>query len=342
MAEYSKLARGSFISTNLPQTIPLPFIPQRIEVTNYTVQSQSVRGSIFRSIWDVSMPTDSALQEGLAFLESTYLVFSQYVSAGGIKTFSKALSNQFGPQQQVKTATTANPVVFTVDNHGYSVGDTVVFEGLYASSSSGMAQMCGMVFTVNSVPNSNTFQVNWNTNQSNYAGLSGSPFGAYVKQVYSDYLYQPGVYNIFSVSQSQQAVVTTTSYHNLVIGSQVTFRIPSLWGMIQLNGITGTVTAVNSSFSFTMNVDSTHFSTFNTNVPFMFVPGLNFPQVIAVGDINTGGGLQTINGIDVQNGPSINGSFLNNTSFGFIAGVPVVGAEGDLLFWEAKYYDLNF
>ena len=59
------------------------------------------------------------------------------------------------------------------------------------------------------------------------------------------------------------------------VGMKVSFRIPSIFGMQEMNGLTGTVTAVNTSTtvnSFTVDIDSSAFSAFtfpaNGNQPF--------------------------------------------------------------------------
>ena len=67
---------------------------------------------------------------------------------------------------------------------------------------------------------------------------------------------------IFSISKAANAVVGTTLYHGFKVGDVVTFS--GVTGMTQMNGLTGTISAI-SLVSFTVNIDSTGFSTFTPN-----------------------------------------------------------------------------
>jgi hypothetical protein len=341
MAEYSKIARGSYVSNGEPQDIYLPFLPEKVTLRNFTAEAGQRSGAVSQAYWDTSLGSGAALANGISTISSDPVYFPTSTLTAGIFVFADALSGSFGAQQQVVSVTKANPVVFTVNNHGYNVGDVVLFEGLYQTLSTGMPQICGMPFLITSVPNGNTFTVNWNTNQSNYTALSSSPYGAFVKQVYSSYLYQPGIYNISNITQAVQAVVSTTSKHNLSLGSRISFRVSSKWGMSNLNGLYATVIQINTSQSFTIDLDTTNFMPFTTNVPVLYVPGLTFPQIVTVGDINTGGGIQEVNSIPIPNGPAIDGAFINNTSYGFTVGSFLCGENGDQMIWEACFYDYS-
>ena len=70
------------------------------------------------------------------------------------------------------------------------------------------------------------------------------------------------------------------------------------------------------------------------------VPGLSPPQMLSVGDVNTGGWpisngsplypSPLVNGVSTINGPAIQGAFTNNTRQGFVIGNAVItpGAIG--------------
>ena len=67
--------------------------------------------------------------------------------------------------------------------------------------------------------------------------------------------------NIAAITQAYPMVITTVNNHNYVAGLDVTFLIPSQFGMIQLNGIQGQILQVTSN-TLTVNIDSTHFAVF--------------------------------------------------------------------------------
>lgn len=369
MAEYSRIARGSFTTaaSPVPQVVNLPFVPQRVELLNYTTYSAPAQYAISQAVWDTAMGTSNTVFEYIESGSAAWIPAVDYTT-NGISTFSAGLSLQYGAQIAISGITKANPAVVTTgSSHGYSTGDVVVFEGLYQSSTTGMPQICGMPFVV-TVTGATTFTIPWNTNQSNYTALSGSPTGAYVKKVLYPFLYAPGVSFISAISTGTTTTVTTTCPHNLVVGQEIAFRISSAWGTTQLNSlpdtaipgspIYGFVTSVTNSTQFVCNINSTGYTAFATNIAVSNVPGLTFPQVVAVGDLNTGGVAYSggvlypspvVNGASTINGPAIQGSFVNNTRQGFVVqnGAGAVQASATLLtasslyVWTAYLYDLS-
>lgn len=371
MAEYSRLAKGSFVSTGGAQGVVLPFLPDRVELTNYSAAATPANHGVPFAKWDSAMGQGFAVEQVFASFGTTPAVLAlstDVVVANGISTFSAGVSLQFGAQLQIASITKASPaVVTTASPHGYTSGQIVLLEGLNQSATTGMQQIAGMPFVI-TVTGATTFTIPWNTNQSAYTALSASPAGAYVKRVLYPYLYAPGVSYISALSLGSTTTVTTTAPHNLSVGSEVAFRIPSLWGTTQLNSlpnnlipgspIYGFVVAVSSPTVVVVNINSSAYTAFNSNVAFLSYPGLTFPQILAVGDVNTGGlaisagsplyPSPVVNGVSTINGPAINGAFVNATSMGFIVGSGagsadsssvLVGANGNVIYWVAYLDD---
>jgi hypothetical protein len=375
MAEYSKIARGSFTTAASPvaQVVNLPFQPQRVKLLNYTAYSAPAQYAVTEANWDIAMGQGVASLEYLEAASAPWIPAVDYVASSGISTFSAGLALQFGAQEQISGITKASPaVVTTASPHGYSSGDVVMFQGLAQSASTGMQQIAGMPFTI-TVTGASTFTIPWNTNQSNYTALSGSPTGAFVKKVLYPFLYLPGVNFVSAITTGTTTTVTTTTNHNFVVGQEIAFRIPSVYGTSQLNSlpnvlipgspIYGYVTSVTSNTIFVCSINSTSFTAFNSNQTFASVPGLLFPQVLAVGDVNSGG--QAISagsplypspqfptfsgGASTINGPAINGAYVNCTSQGFIVGLGVGAVQSSALLltasslyiYEAYLYDIS-
>lgn len=367
MSEYSKSARGSFTSTTgVAKAISLPFQPNLIKLTNYTALATPAQHGIPYASWDISMGQGAA---ALSLFNSTPVLTGGVITSNGFSTFSAGLSLQFGAQQQIIGATAANPIVFNVTAHGYSVGDVVMFQGLYQSATTGMPQISGMPFVISAVGDADHFSVVWPGTGGNYTALSGSPAGAFVKKVLYPFLYAPGISFIEAITTGTTTTVVTTTPHNLSVGSEVAFRIPKSWGTTQLNSLPnvllpgsplyGYVVSVTNSTTVVVNIDSTGYTAFVTNQTVASVPGLSFPQMLAVGDVNTGGlaisagsalyPSPLVNNVSTINGPAINGAFVNNTRQGFIIGngsavsdasSHLVGATSDVIYWEAYLTDI--
>lgn len=372
MAEYSRIAKGSFTSTGAAKVINLPFQPQLVRLFNYTAAATPAQHGVPFAYWQSGMGQGFAMEQ---VFNATPVLTTDIVSANGFSTFSAGQLLQYGAQIQISGITKASPAVVTTGSaHGYSSGDVVIFQGLYQSSTTGMPQICGMPFTV-TVTGSTTFTIPWNTNQSNYTALSASPAGAFVKKVLYPYLYEPGVSFISAITTGSTTTIDTTAGHNFVVGQQVAFRIPSSWGMTQLNSlpnatipgspIYGYVISVTDYNTVVVNISSSAYTAFNSNQTVASVPGLSFPQIVAVGDVNSGG-VQISSGsalypspytvaigttqISSIGGPALLGAYFNNTSQGFVIGAGagtndsssvLVGANADVVYWEAFLQDIS-
>jgi len=374
MAEYSKIARGSFTSTGAAQVINLPFRPEYVQFTNYTNAFTAPAASqVVSAEWYSSMGQGFAVQN---VYDATPDLVMDSVIAQGISTFSAGQMLQYGPVFVVSDITKANPAsVTTTTAHGLKSGDVVILEGLFESTTTGMPQINGIPFTV-TVTGATTFTIPWNTSQSNYTVISGAATGTpRMKQVLYPYLYFPGTTFISAITLGTTTTIHTTDAHNFVVGQQVAFRIPSAWGTVELNSLPNILTpgspiyayviAVTDYNTVIVNFDSSAYTAFNSNQAVSIVPGLSYPQIVAVGDVNTGG-VQVSAGSSLYpppyfvpigttrfntiNGPAIQGAYVNNTSQGFIigsgAGVNVtgsalVGTEGDVIHWMAIYPDMS-
>ncbi len=377
MTEYSRMAKGHFTVTGTPsnaQIINLPFKPDAVQWWNYTVaNSAATSQNVASGYWDADMGQGFAIIQGY---NATPALIYDTVTTGGISTFSAGQMLQFGPTLTVTVITKAAAAQVTTSTaHNLKSGDVVILEGLYETSTTGMPQIDGIPFTVTVVDSTN-FTIPWNTNQSNYTAISGAATGTpRTKKVLYPYIYFPGTVNISNITLGVTTTIDTTDAHNFVVGQEVAFRIPSQWGTVELNSLPnlltpgapmyGYVIAVTDYNTVVVNIDSSAYTPFVSNQTVASVPGLSYPQIVAVGDVNTGG-VQISAGSPLYpspqympigttkfstiNGPAIQGAFVNNTSQGFIIGngtantlstAKLCGATSDVIEWEAFYDDIN-
>lgn len=372
MAEYSRLAKGKFTSTGAAQIINLPFRPDFVEMINYSAAATPANHGVPFAKWDVNMGQGFAVEE---VFNATPVLSTDVVVANGITSFAAGQLLQFGSTLAISGITKANPaIVTTTTSHGYASGDVVIFQGLFQSATTGMPQIAGIPFTV-TVLSATTFSIPWNTNQSNYTALSASPAGATVKKVLYPYLYLPGTTFITAITTGTTTTIDTTDAHNFRVGQEVAFRIPSQWGTVELNSLPNTLSPGSPVYGYVIsvtdyntvivNIDSSAMTAFTSNQTVASVPGLSYAQIVAVGDVNSGG--ETISSGSVLypppifepigttqfgtiNGPAIRGSYVNNTSQGFIIGAGVgatdtasvlVGAVGNVIYWRAYLHDYS-
>lgn len=241
---------GDFTSDGNAKDINLPANADFIEVINYT-QSATTQtpGRGVRFEWQKGMDDDKGLEwkkeDGADTLELVEM------SSGGFTLYESVPAP--GPELTGTAVTAANPAEVTINGHGLSDGDRF---RLY--STTGMLQIAGMDFTIDNVA-ANTFEL---------AYLDGSGFAAAATAVKGRLLpkadiVDPAVRYITSVSQASQGVIVFSVDHNYKVDQLIEFVVPSDFGMVELDGLTGKVLEVNATNnSITVDIDTSAFTAF--------------------------------------------------------------------------------
>lgn len=382
MTEYSRMAKGNFTATSASKVINLPFIPDFVEVWNYTIIKTPANHGVARAWWDNKLLDGSNNPTMIELFNATPVLTTDTIQTNGISTFQGGLLLQYGPVYQHTgstdfSITAANPaVVSTTTNHNLQTGDVVVFSNLAQTATTGMQQIAGIPFMVTRTA-ATTFSINWDASGSNYTAFntatSTNNVGSFKKVLYPD-LYFPGEAVISFITTGATTTIKTTTQHNMVVGQEVGFRIPLTWGTFQLNElpnvvipgspIYGYVVSITDLQTVVVNINSTGYTAFNPNQTFAGVPGRTFPQIVAVGDVNTGGvqissgsalypsplySYATSQDTSTINGPAIQGAFVNNTRQGFIIGggtaatdtSAAIMASTNKVMWHAYAHDLG-
>lgn len=333
--EYSKLAMGQVVGvTSGIIPVVLPFIPNVVELNNFTASTTPANTGVVRTYWTSDMAQASAIQY---VFNATPVLTTQTTTTGGISTFSAGT-----PQlQAAKTGTgisQATPAVVTITGHGYSTGDVVLL-----TKTTGMLQVAGQYYVITRT-GANTFTID--IDSSGFAAAATNVVG---QKVVAPYLYFPGDNVITAISTGATTTVTTATNHNYVVGQQIGFSIPSAWGTTSaLSRGLGLytpqyffVSSVGSATQFTFAFNSTGL-TFAYPTSATAAAGLTFPQVVAIGDNNTGAlpaGVSFPPPTTI-NGPTIAGAFQANTRQGFIIGNTSSGTTSDVILWTAYAMDL--
>lgn len=367
MAEYSRRAQGVLkVGSNNKLFVSLPFIPDFIQVYDISRWANPVNSNNPYLMWNRFMQPG----DGLALIYNQSAVPNvsmNYMSAypDGITPVINGEPLTYGPPLQIQAISEANPAQVTcAAPHNLNTGDVVILEGLYQSATTGMQQIAGIPFAITRV-GSSIFSINWNTNQSNYTAISGSPSGCVYRVVKNPYLFSSGTNFISNITNGPSTTISTTTLHNMFVGQEIAIKVPFAWNAVQFNsnrssGIPGSpryavVSSVVDSQNVVVNIDSTSFNTFNSNIPFANYSGLSYSQLITVGDYNMGGSplsttsnqlypspfVNSISSVQSPNGPGIQGSFENYSRYGFLIGDILTPSIGQFLYWEAALHDVS-
>lgn len=138
--------------------------------------------------------------------------------------------------------------------------------------------------------------------------MSSSPFSGPVPPesnppINAQY-YQPSLFDISALTRGINTTVTTSVDHNYVVGQVVRLLIPFTYGCVQLNEQQGYVIAIPAANQVVVTINSTQANAFIPSPVYGPTP----PQIVAIGDINSG---QISSNGNVQIKTYVPGSFIN-------------------------------
>lgn len=248
---------------------------------------------------------------------------SQYITSNGF-TLLDTSASPLGTLNATVTAisTAAIPVVSNSGTNGLSAGDIIRITNV-----SGAQQLGGFDFTVgNNTLTSGTFSLDY-MSQLAGAGTTGS-----WRKVNYDPLFYPRRRYITKITKATSAVVTLSVTHGYKVGQKVRFAVPSDYGMTEMDGLLGTITAINTTVTtgntITVDIDSSAFTTFafpaTAGVPF------SAAEVIPVGE-DTAQAISSV--VDPYTDATLNTGYLGMKLVGG-ASCPG-GASSDVMYWVA-------
>jgi hypothetical protein len=239
--------QGSFTSDGNGRRIDLPGGADYFVVENQT-ELAATNDVNFRFTWNPLLNESEA---------------NVTLKTGGVNTTQETLdtSDNFiyreavpGPEAAVAATaiTAANPAVVTAASHGYAVGDRVRMVNPTV-----MDQIAGMDFSVTAVGGVNNFTLG----NLDASGFAAAETGCNFRRLPQDVEVLPGAFYITNITAATSAVVTFSVNHNYKVGDVLYFRVPSDFGMVEMDGLEGKVTAV-ATATVTVDINSSGFTAF--------------------------------------------------------------------------------
>lgn len=329
---FTIITGDTFTSTGAGKKINLPSSADYMEVYNMTNMAAANPNEVTISRWfgpKFGLGA-SAAGGGLKTVKTTSDLTSTY-SSGGFTYVRTAPVVEAQSANAITSITQADPAVVTQTNT-YSEDDILQFY-----STTGMLQLGGMTFQISTVT----------ANDYELIGLDASGFAAagtagYTRRISKYAAVDPQFLYITKISKATQAVVRTSVDPSLyyVVGMKIHFSIPYSFGMYEMNQLTGTIVAVNSTtYELTVDIDSTAFTTF------AFPASTASPTATLFATLAPAGASTTINlttgattGYDFQYQPFRTGEF---TPYIYLAGgsQSPAGAVNDQINWIAYKFE---
>jgi hypothetical protein len=307
---YPPKLQGSFVSTGAAQAITLPTTAvTSFHIWNRTKYSSAAATQYVKEAhWNINLPDAYAYvlrnSSSAATSENTLLTSLGF-------SFIRKNTDLIGPPVVGTALTAAATPVATAAGHGFSNGDVIQLTGTTA-----MLQVASFYYTIENVM-TNTFDLSFlSTN-----GFAAAATALIARKVKFPDLFTPRQNFITAITAANPMVVTCSFAHTYQVGEFLSLRIPSAWGMQEANGLKGKVTAISTANNtVTLDINSTGFSAFVFPTSAVASVGTDLPQIYPEG----------------QFGSTPVASYDTNSLPIMVLGTGLVGAESDLIEWEAE------
>jgi hypothetical protein len=321
------IQQGRFTSTGVNQTIQLRSDLDWMKVYNYTVASNNQTTAVgVEYYWQRGMAAGTGIEYKKSNAANAANLTAAMTSGGFTLVDSSiqvpgALNNGSTGVSAVSNATP--PVVTVGSTAGMSAGNVVRLYNITNGQ-----QVGGMDFTIGyNTFSGTTFSLDYMVSLGAAVGAAGS-----FRVIPFDPIFYPRRRYITKVSTGTSTVVTMSVTHGYQVGQAVRFIVPAAFGMVELDGLIGNITAIDTTTttgnSITVDIDSSSFTTFafpaSTAVP------VSFAEVVPVGE-NTAVALNA--GADILSDATVNTAYL-----GIILGAGANGPAGqnnDVVYWVA-------
>lgn len=270
---------GTFTSDGLARNISLPSGYQEFSMVNITdIGSAGATTPVMRAYGTSAMASGSAYYNTKTNGAATVAIETTTLT-GGFTFISDSGSAIPEAALAVTSATNAAPPVLTMTA---STGNVVAGDIVRYYGASGQYNIAGMDFTAGAVVANTSIALA-------YMGAPGAVgAGGSVRRIPFDPRFYPRYRYITAITQAASAVVTLSVTHGYTVGQLVRVIIPASFGMTQINGLTGTVTAVNlSTNTITLNIDSSGFTAFAFPSSATAAAGVSFALIVPVGEAAT-------------------------------------------------------
>ena len=262
--------RGSVVSTGAPQVISFPAGFDQFHLRNRTTHAAGA--GITDSYWTAGDPAGWATTDTVA----GGVITRNVIAAAGY-TYSDSSTAVLGPAIAITAISQAGSAVANTGTTPV-VGDIVRIYGTTAQ-----LQSSGLDFTVTAV----NAGVSMTFGYFNTAGFAAAATAGFYRRLPFDLPFFPRKRYITGITAAASAVVTLSVAHGYVVGEKVIFHVSAAFGMTQINGLTGTITAITTGATNTITVDinSAAFTAFAFPTSAVAALGITHAHITPAGEI---------------------------------------------------------
>jgi len=316
------IQQGSFTSDGNNTTIVLRSDVDWMKVYNYTNLGGNTLGNGIEFYWQRGFAANDGLVKYYNSNPASQVVFESTavvgVGAGAIGGFTLVDSSVQTPGAAFAftAISAANPPRVTVASTALLRDGDVV----RLSTIVGAPQFAGIDFTIDVIDATHFDLIN--APQLAVAGTTG-----FYRKINFPSIFYPRRRIITEISQAVNAVITTSVDPDYTVGQEVRFNVPAVFGMVEMDGLAGTVIAI-GAHTFTVNINTSAFTAFDFALPgdVPFTPA----EVIPFGEDT---GIALTNNENILADSTINESYIGMILAGGAASP--AGSDDDVIYWVA-------
>jgi len=316
--------QGSYTADGLNKSIPLRSSVDWMEVINYTNAKGTTADQGYRYTWRRGMATARGLVEFHAAADDT-AGMSEIAASHGF-TLYDSTERSYGASTALTAVSNAAPPVVAAVSTTLTANSSIV--RLYDIT--GGQQLGGLDWSVGALADGTHFALA-------HCPIPVAATDGTWRLVAPSTMFYPTTRHITGITAANPAVMVTSVTHDYKVGQMLRMTVPAAFGMVEMDGLIGTVTAVTKTGAtganlITVDIDSSGFTAFaypvTADAPFtsaMITPvGMNTAYAIA-------------NDIDQLADATVNDATIGMLlSAGAAAGVLApAGANGDEIYWTA-------
>lgn len=307
------IQQGRFTSDGAATTLDLRSDIDWIEVINETQWATTQtpgRGVKFE--WQRGLADNNAFEYTKA--DGTNVLQAENITAGGFLLIDESDQSPEAINTTGTAITAATPAVISATSTtGILQGDVIRMIDCVA-----MEQISGLEFEVGTVVTDTTMGLAFLA----AAGFAAAGTTCSFRRVPFDSNFSPRKRTITGITAAASAVITMSITHGYSVGEVVRFQVPAVFGMTQIDNLTGEISAVNTTTNtITVDINSSAFTAFafpaSASVPF------SFAEVIPIG---------------TQSSTSVSDATNNLSVIGIQLGAGIDGPAGsnnDVIYWRA-------
>ena len=336
---FTILTGGSFKSTGVGVKIPLPSSADYFVTYNTTQMAASNPNTVTLGQWFGPKfgLGQTAAGVGIKTVKTTSDLTGVFGAGTGFTYVTESPVVEAQAAAAITAITAANPAVVTQTNT-YSDGDII---RIY--NTTGMLQAGGIDVQISSASGTGYTLLGLPATASN--GFAAAATAGNTRRISQYSAVEPESITITNISQASSAVVSTSidpaNYY--AVGMKIHFNVPLSCGMVEMDQLTGTITAVNGTaasgnigaYNVTVDINSTAFTAFAYPASATVPTKQLFPTFAPAGASTTyNPATQTYTGYNFDKQPFRSGQF---TPYLYLAGgaQSPAGANNDQINWIA-------